>query len=165
MSRLPRPLQALLALCALSGLGAGEVARADEVCDPARVEIRGPGGRASIRVEVADDVGERAQGLMFVEKMPQMSGMLFVYEVQQPVAFWMKNTLIPLDMIFFDETGKVINVHANARPHDLTPIPSAGPARFVLELNGGMAKRLKIDVGSEMRHPTIPDDIAAWPCK
>jgi uncharacterized membrane protein (UPF0127 family) len=76
----------------------------------------------------------------------------------------MKNTLIPLDMIFADETGRVTRVHANAVPGDTTPIDGGNDVRFVLEINGGLAKRLGIVPGAEMRHPSIPQDGAVWPC-
>ena len=105
---------------------------------------------------------ERAQGLMNVEKMPAAAGMLFVYDRERPVSFWMKNTLIPLDMIFADAEGRVVAIHENAIPHDETPIPSGAPSQYVLEINGGLASTLGIEVGSEMKHPAI--EAAAWPC-
>lgn len=157
-----RKIGAALAFClVLAGLGA----RADAACDPGKVELRGPGGKATFSVAVADDFAERAQGLMFVDSMPRMSGMLFVYEAEQPISFWMKNTLIPLDMIFMDAAGRVVHVHANAKPHDLTPVPSMHPARFVLEVNGGLAAKLRIGVGTEMRHSAVDQSIAAWRCE
>ena len=76
----------------------------------------------------------------------------------------MKNTLIPLDIIFADMTGKVTRVHANAIPQDLTPIDGGEGVGFVLEINGGLAEKLGIGPGTEFRHPTIPQDNAAWPC-
>ncbi len=88
--------------------------------------------------------------------------MLFVYDRERPVSFWMKNTLIPLDMIFADAEGRVVAIHENAIPHDETPIPSGAPSQYVLEINGGLASTLGIEVGSEMQHPAI--EAAAWPC-
>jgi uncharacterized membrane protein (UPF0127 family) len=90
--------------------------------------------------------------------------MLFVYETPQPVAFWMENTLIPLDMLFFDASGKLERVHENARPLDRTPIPGGNDIRFVLEINGGLATELGIEPGAELRHPSIDQAEAAWPC-
>ncbi|MBP7003482.1 MAG: DUF192 domain-containing protein [Amaricoccus sp.] len=116
------------------------------------------------QVEVADDDAERARGLMFRESLPRFGGMLFVYDTAQPVAFWMKNTLIPLDMLFFDASGRLVSVHENAVPGDLTAIPGHGDVQFVLELNGGAAARLGIAAGAEMRHPAIPAAGAAWSC-
>ena len=131
-------------------------------CSEDSVSLRGPFGEARFRVAVADTAAERSRGLMFVDQMAQGVGMLFVYDNEQPVAFWMRNTLIPLDMIFADAEGRVIKVHENAVPHDETPIPSDGPAQFVLEINGGLSRRLGIAAGAEMRHPAIAQ--ASWPC-
>lgn len=133
-------------------------------CAPATIDMRGPGGSQRFSVEVADDRAERAQGLMFRESMPASSGMLFVYEAPHRAAFWMKNTLIPLDIIFADETGVVTRVHSDAVPGDTTPIDGGDGVRFALEINGGLAKRLGIVPGAEMRHPSIPQDLAVWPC-
>jgi len=134
-------------------------------CAADRVDIRGPGGQQRFTVEVADEGAERAQGLMFRESMPSSAGMLFVYDAPQRAAFWMKNTLIPLDMIFADETGRVRKVHSNAIPGDTTPIEGGEGIRFVLEINGGLAARMGITEGSELRHPAIPQRTAAWPCE
>lgn len=142
-------------------LGAGS---AGAVCTPDRLDARWPGGTARFTVEVADDAAERARGLMHREGLAPMSGMFFVYDREAPVAFWMKNTLIPLDMIFADATGRVVRVHPMAVPGDETPVPSGAPARFVLEIAGGMAARLGLGAGAELRHPAIPAATAAWPC-
>ncbi|WP_343082098.1 DUF192 domain-containing protein [Ostreiculturibacter nitratireducens] len=141
---------------------AGAAASAD--CRDDLVEFRWDGGQARFTVEVADDEGERAQGLMHREALAASAGMLFVYERTQEAAFWMENTLIPLDMIFIDETGRVTRVHENARPLDRTPIPSGGPIRYVLEINGGLAARIGIAPGAVMRHPAVDQALSAWPC-
>ena len=91
---------------------------------------------------MVDDAGERAQGLMFRESLPKFSGMLFVYETPQPVAFWMKNTLIPLDMLFFDAQGRLMRIQSQARPLDETPVVGGDNVRYVLEINGGLAEQL-----------------------
>jgi len=134
-------------------------------CAPDSVEIRGPSGQQRFTVEVADEGAERAQGLMFRESMPLASGMLFVYEEPQRVAFWMKNTVIPLDMIFADATGRVTKVHSGAVPGDTTPIEGGEGIQFVLEINGGLAKRMGIAEGSELRHPSVAQSTAVWPCE
>ena len=100
---------------------------------------------------------------MFRESMDPASGMLFVYEGPRRVAFWMKNTLIPLDMVFADATGRVTRVHSGAVPLDETPIDGGEDVQFVLEINGGMAARLGLVPGAEMRHPLI-GQAAVWPC-
>lgn len=101
---------------------------------------------------------------MFRETMPAGAGMLFVYDRPQKVAFWMKNTLIPLDMLFIDGQGIVRRIREMAAPQDETPIPGGDGIRFVLEINGGLARRLGIAEGAALRHPTVPQDMAAAPC-
>ena len=134
-------------------------------CDASAVNLRGDWGQARFSIEVADDVAERAQGLMFREQMAATAGMLFIYEEPQTVAFWMRNTLIPLDMIFLDETGLVTVVQENAVPLDETPIPGGDGVLMVLEINGGMAATLGITPGSQMLYPQIDQNIAIWPCE
>ena len=149
----------LVAILALSAGPALAECRAD------RVDIRGEFGTARFTVELALTPQEQARGLMFREELAPSRGMLFIYDRAQPVAFWMRNTLIPLDMIFVGEDGTVIKVHAEAVPGDETPIPSDGPARAVLEIPGGLAARLGIDAGDEMRSPILPQDGATWACE
>lgn len=134
-------------------------------CSAGSVELRLPGG-ATMRfsVEVADTDPERAQGLMFREAMATGAGMLFLYDAPQRATFWMKNTLIPLDMIFADATGTVTRVHARAVPGDLTTIDGGEGVLAVLEINGGLAARLGIVPGTVLRHPALDQGIAAWPC-
>ena len=131
-------------------------------CADDTVWLRGEFGTARFSVDVADDAEERARGLMFVEHMPASAGMLFVYPEARRVAFWMKNTFIPLDILFADDAGRVIRVHEQAIPGDETPLPGGGEVQFVLEINGGLAAELGITPGTELRHPAISD--AAWPC-
>ena len=107
---------------------------------PGALDLRDSDSALRFSVEVADDAGERAEGLMFREAMPKFSGMLFVYESAQPVAFWMRNTLIPLDMLFFDGSGRLERIKVNATPHDETPVPGGNDIRYVLEINGGLAR-------------------------
>jgi hypothetical protein len=116
-------------------------------------------------VEVADDPAERAQGLMNRPSLPRGAGMLFLYEAPQRATFWMRNTLIPLDMIFMDETGTVTRIHENAVPLDETTIDGGDGVRAVLEINGGLARAIGIGVGSELRHPGLDQSRAAWPCE
>ena len=139
-------------------------ALADEPCADGRVQIRGPAGEARFSVEIADDAAERGLGLMNRPKMAASHGMLFIYDHEQPVAFWMENTLIPLDMVFVGADGVVRSVHENARPLDRTPIDSGAPVLMVLEINGGLARRLGIVPGSELRHPRLDQATAAWSC-
>lgn len=141
----------------------GEVSAAQAACSPDAVTVRGDFGQARFAVEVADDPQERAQGLMFVESMPTLSGMLFVYEGPQRATFWMRNTLIPLDMLFADGTGLITQVHRDAIPGDETTIDGGEGVIAVLEINGGLAARLGIEEGDTLQHPSFGDD-AADPC-
>jgi uncharacterized membrane protein (UPF0127 family) len=137
---------------------------AAEGCTRGALDLRDGDSTLRFSVEVADDEAERAQGLMFREAMPKFSGMLFVYESPQPVAFWMRNTLIPLDMLFFDGSGRLEAVKADATPHDETPIPGGNDIRYVLEINGGLTRELGIEPGALIRHPALDQATAAWPC-
>ena len=85
---------------------------------------------------------ERAQGLMFVRDLPEMTGMLFIYDRDAILSIWMKNTFIPLDIVFVAADGTPINTHRNAQPQTLDSRRAERPARYVLELNAGMADRL-----------------------
>lgn len=139
--------------------------RAQDACAPDRLDIRSDAGAVRFTVEVADDAEERALGLMNRPEMGQFAGMLFVYERPQPVAFWMKNTMIPLDMLFADETGVVQRIHRMAVPYSTDSIPGGDGIQYVLEINGGLSDTLGLSEGAELRHPAIPDDLAAWPCE
>ena len=104
-------------------------------------------------VELALNETERARGLMFRKQLGPYEGMLFDFFKEMPVSFWMKNTLIPLDMIFIAADGTVRHVHANAVPLSTDAVPSGGPVRAVLEINGGSAALLGIKPGDKVKHP------------
>ena len=144
-------------------LAAQGVAWAD--CAPGTVELRsGSGAVMRFTVEIADTAPERAQGLMNRPSLAKSAGMLFVYDPPQRAAFWMRNTLIPLDMIFADETGRVTRVHSDAVPLDETSIDGGTGVAFVLEINGGLAKRLGVEPGAVMRSNVVDQDMASWAC-
>ncbi|MFC3616605.1 DUF192 domain-containing protein [Lutimaribacter marinistellae] len=133
-------------------------------CSPETVTIRDGETVLNFTVDVADTPRERSRGLMFVEDLPRQSGMLFVFDRPRAVTFWMKNTLIPLDMLFVDRTGVVRHIHHEAIPHDETQIEGGDSVFAVLEINGGLARRYSLTVGAELRHPVFSDGPAAWPC-
>jgi uncharacterized protein len=110
------------------------------------------------RLELARTPEEQAQGLMFRESLPPNSGMLFVFDDAGVHAFWMKNTMIPLDMIWMDEAGRVLFVSADTPPCKADPCPNYGPtvpASRVLEIAGGLAKKEKVSVGSVIRFEEV----------
>ena len=160
-----RAALALLAWMAAAPVWAGAVA-----CTPDRVVFQTPSGPVAVFVEIADDEAERARGLMFRRSLPEDSGMLFIYDQPRQVSFWMRNTMIPLDLVFLDDTGTVRHIHRNARPLDETPIPGAAigdprPERLmIVEVMAGEADRLGLAVGQTMAHPRLPQDRAALPC-
>jgi uncharacterized protein len=103
-------------------------------------------------VWIAATNARRNQGLMFVKSMPEKTGMLFLYGGPQPVGVWMKNTYIPLDILFIRSDGRVANVVENAKPHSLKVMESAEDVAGFLELNGGMAAKLGIKKGAIVMH-------------
>ena len=120
-----------------------------------RVEM--PSG-AVYRLELAKTPEEQAQGLMFRESLPDRAGMLFLFPDASVHKFWMKNTMIPLDMIWMDAGGKVLFVSANTPPCKADPCPNYGPdtpASSVLEIAGGMAAKEKIAAGSVLRFADV----------
>lgn len=111
-------------------------------------------GGARYAVEIADDDAERARGLMFRDSLGGEQGMLFIHERQEMQAYWMKNTRIPLDILYFDDSRRLVSQQRDVPPCTLgdacPPYPSSAPARFVLELNAGEAKKLGLQDGVEL---------------
>ena len=103
-------------------------------------------------VEMATTDAERAHGLMYRKQLGAYEGMLFDFFKEMPVSFWMKNTLIPLDMVFIAGDGTIKHVHANAVPMSTDTIPSQYPVRAVLEINGGSAALLGIKPGDKVKN-------------
>lgn len=152
-----------LMLLPLGGLASDTAAPISTGCRVDEVILSGPSVSARFSVELADDAGERALGLMNRPEMARSHGMLFVYDKPGPVAFWMANTLIPLDMIFVDRRGVISKVHERAVPLDRTPISGGNAVFAVLEINGGLARAMGISVGDVLRHPAFGSE-AADPC-
>ena len=117
--------------------------------------VSGP-NRHVFQVEVADKPAERARGLMFRASLAPDAGMLFDFGDTEPVHMWMKNTYIPLDMLFIRADGSIARVAENTEPFSLAAVSSGEPVRFVLEVAGGTASRLGIKRGDAVRHPLIP---------
>lgn len=113
------------------------------------------GNRHVFAVELAVTPDEQARGLMYRERMANDAGMLFLFPERDHRAFWMKNTLISLDLLFIDTDGRIRKVHHRAVPGSLETIPSDYPVSAVLEINGGLAKRLGIKAGDKVEHPAF----------
>jgi len=109
-------------------------------------------GEQVFSVEVVRKEKDRNRGLMFRQSMAQDQGMLFDYDPPQKISFWMKNTFIPLDIIFVDASGRILNIAENTTPLSLERLPSAGVARGVLEINGGLSAKLGIKPGDKINH-------------
>ena len=120
------------------------------------VEILTMRGRVKFTVELAVTRAEQERGLMFRKALAPDRGMLFPYKPPQRAAFWMKNTLIPLDIIYIAPDGLVLSIARNAVPHDLTPIPSGGVIGGVLEIPGGRAAQLGILPGDRVLNKIFP---------
>ncbi|GLQ09916.1 hypothetical protein GCM10007913_18480 [Devosia yakushimensis] len=123
--------------------------------DEGKLVLHSATGDYNFNVEVVDTPESRAQGLMYRQELADDTGMLFDFKGEQPVSFWMRNTFIPLDMIFVDAKGVVKNIHVNARPHDPTGIPSDGPVQFVLEIPGGRSVEIGLKPGDTMEHDRV----------
>ena len=136
----------LLAACVLGS----PAVRAEPVC----VDLAG-GAVHRYEVEVAATPGARAQGLMFRRELDAGAGMLFDFGRDEVARMWMKNTFIPLDMVFAARDGTVRGIVRNARPRSLDTISSRVPVRAVLELNGGEAERIGLAPGDRIRHPVF----------
>jgi len=109
-------------------------------------------GVHNFQVEIAADEAKREKGLMYRRYMPADRGMLFEFDRDEPVAFWMRNTYISLDMIFIAPDGVVTRIAANAEPLSDAVVPSGGPCIAVLELNGGAAAEIGLKVGDKVSH-------------
>ena len=120
--------------------------------EKSKLKIRTLKGENSFEVELAVTERQHSQGLMYRRSMAANAGMLFDYGSMRHIRMWMKNTYLPLDMIFIDSKGKIINIVERTIPHSLSVISSRGRVRAVLELNSGTASRLGIIEGDRVVH-------------
>jgi len=109
----------------------------------------------TFEIWLANTPRHQAQGLMFVRSLPSLHGMLFVHESPKPISMWMKNTYIPLDMVFIDSQGRIQQIVAQTTPHSLDVIRSNEPASAVLEIGGGEAEKLGLKAGQRVIHPAF----------
>jgi uncharacterized protein len=130
------------------GLAAAAAAQATQ-----RLEIDTASGAHVFDVEVVRTAAEREHGLMDRRSMPADHGMLFDFQEEQPVVFWMKDTYIPLDMIFVAADGRVVGIKSDAKPMDETLIRSGAPTLGVVELNAGAAEAMGLKIGDRVKNP------------
>lgn len=123
--------------------------------DDSKLVIHSDGASHSFTVELVNTPETRAQGLMYRQELADDAGMLFDFLEERPVSFWMRNTFIPLDMLFISSDGVIRTIHVNAIPHDPTSIPSQVPVQFVLEIPGGRSVELGIEPGDTVEHARI----------
>ncbi|MFP1131462.1 DUF192 domain-containing protein [Asticcacaulis sp. W401b] len=116
------------------------------------LQVLSGGATHAFQVEIADDEQERETGLMNRDSLPTGQGMLFLFPDARERAFWMKNTHIPLDILYISKSGEVISIQKNTMPMNETPLHSFGPAAAVLEINGGQADALGIKPGDRITH-------------
>jgi uncharacterized membrane protein (UPF0127 family) len=151
------PLPRLLALLLLLALAAPAAAQPQTQPQPAFetdtlwIETAG-GNRYTFQVELAVTPDEQAQGLMHRESLASDAGMLFLFDPVRPVSFWMKNTLIPLDMLFIASDGRIVRIAERTTPLSTDPVPSGEPVRAVLEVRGGLSSLLGIRPGDRVIH-------------
>jgi hypothetical protein len=119
------------------------------------LEIASKTGVHVFSVEVVDNDADRAKGLMFRKELPEGKGMLFDFQKDQNVSFWMENTYIPLDMLFIRGDGRILSIAENTEPLSTTIIPSGGPVRLVLEVIAGTARKLGIAPGDKVASPLL----------
>lgn len=145
--------RSFLALCLLALFGAaiaGPAARAQEL---EKLEFVTKSGVHPFSVEVMRTPDQQARGLMFRRYLPDDRGMLFAFRRNEPIFMWMKNTYIPLDMVFIDRKGIVVSIARDTEPFSEKTIASGGPAWAVVELNAGAAAKMGLAAGDTVRHP------------
>jgi uncharacterized protein len=145
-------LAAFFAWLALIAAASAPGVRLAQASEPERLQIVTAGGPREFLVEVAHNDAERARGLMFRRFMPKDRGMLFKFDGEAPVTMWMRNTYIPLDMVFIGRDGRIVSIAENTEPLSERTIASGGPVIGVLEVNAGTAARDGIKVGDKVRH-------------
>jgi hypothetical protein len=149
IARRPLPLLALLLLAFPAGLAFAQL----QQFPTAPLTIVTAGGPRKLTVEVATTPAQMEQGLMFRQSLGPNAGMIFDFGTPIVATMWMKNTWIPLDMLFVDAHGKIVNIHERAVPNSTATIAAAAPVRGVIELNGGTAARLGIKPGDVVKFP------------
>ena len=144
-------INAALLLALACAAPAPKQTASDKTAPPSVSVATKSGGMASVTVEIADDAMERAQGLMHRTQMDENAGMLFIFPAESHLSFWMKDTLIPLDMLFIKADLTVLGIVENAEPMTETSRAVDGNAMYVLEVNGGWCKRHDVVAGARVK--------------
>src|SRR4051794_2874139 len=150
---MPAFLRPLFVLLLFLPAASTALAQQLQIFPTGELTIESASGKHKFHVELATTPAQLEQGLMFRRSLAPDAGMLFDFQHPSPVSMWMKNTFIPLDMVFIDDRGRIINIAERAVPQSLDTIAAAAPARAVLELNGGTAARLGIRSGDRVVFP------------
>ena len=153
--RTRRVVGALLAIAWLSALGGWADPAADEAFPRSALQIHSRSGPNWFNIRIADTEAHRELGLMFATHLPSDEGMLFPEDKPRIMTMWMKNTLIPLDMLFIDTHGRIVCLLANAKPESLDLLTCDKPVKAVLEIGGGEAQRRGVKVGDTVTHSTF----------
>lgn len=143
----------------LLGVFVGGISCSD--ASDSRVMLQGDGRPVPVTVEFALTPASQARGLMWRDELPADHGMLFVFSDSRPRSFWMKNTPLPLDIIYIGEDARIVSIAARTTPYSTRSIPSSGPAKYVLEVNGGFCEEHGVTAGSQVVLPKIPPKPAA----
>lgn len=147
----------LLALaCAVRPLAEPAPPPAPAAAPPRVVIETAAGSSLTVAVELARTDEERSRGMMHRRELAPEAGMLFIFSENEPRAFWMKNTLLPLDMLFIDDGGRVVGLIERAEPLTTSPRDPGVPSRYVLEVNGGWAARHGVRPGDRVRFENVP---------
>ena len=150
-----RTLGALLAIAWLPAFGCWADPAADDAFPRSALQIHSASGPNWFNIRIADTEAHRELGLMFVTHLPSDEGMLFPEDKPRIMTMWMKNTLIPLDMLFIDTHGRIVCLLANAKPESLDLLTCDKPVKAVLEIGGGEAQRRGVKVGDTVTHSTF----------
>jgi len=145
----------LAALALLPALACCEPQAGNEEFPRSALQIHASAGPSWFNIRIADTPAHQELGLMFVSRLPSDEGMLFPQDQPRIMSMWMKNTLIPLDMLFIDTRGRIVCLLANARPESLDILSCDKPVKAVLEIGGGEAQRRGIKVGDVVVHSTF----------
>lgn len=143
-------LSLILVLCLALGAGSAAAQGLPSFAQRDLTVDRAGGGPLTLHVEVAESPAQKAYGFMFRRELPRGQGMIFLFKPAQEAVFWMKNTLLPLDILFIAPDGRIVKIAAQARPMDPTPIPSDAPVAAVLEIGGGEAAAQGLATGDHV---------------